>query len=122
MHELRAQPTWEQFEASFGEHIPATCECLVNELHGGKFKNACIKMKNTSAPWADGWRVAEFQALLLQLFEKLVEMVNLVEETGTWPVPLARAGNRPLPRTKGPHLKSQGRLVSWLPCTSCGLR
>ena len=37
---------------------------------------------------ADGWRVAELQALPLQLFEKLAQVVIVVEETGTWPTPL----------------------------------
>ena len=36
MHELGTQPTWSQFEAAFGEHIPAACECFVNELNGEK--------------------------------------------------------------------------------------
>ena len=45
MHELGTQPTWLQFEASFGEHIPATCECTVDELNGEKLKNACKKMR-----------------------------------------------------------------------------
>ena len=34
MHELGTQPTWLQFEASVGAHIPATCECTVDELNG----------------------------------------------------------------------------------------
>ena len=32
MHDLGTQPTQEQFEASFGEYILATCECIVHEL------------------------------------------------------------------------------------------
>ena len=34
--------------------------------------------------------MAELQALPRQLFEKLAEVLNLVEETGSWPVPLTR--------------------------------
>lgn len=34
--------------------------------------------------------MAELQALPLQLFEKLAQVLNLVEETGTWPVPITR--------------------------------
>ena len=90
MHEPGTRPTWQQFETSFGEHIPISCECTVAELDGEKMRIACKKMKSTSAPRADGWRVAELQALPLQLFEKLVQVLNLVEETGTWPVPLTR--------------------------------
>ena len=89
MHELGTQPTWSQFEAAFGEHIRAACECAVDELNGEKLKNACKKMKSASAPGADGWRVAELQALPLQLFEELAQVLNLVEETGSWPTPLA---------------------------------
>ena len=85
MHELGTRPTWQQFETSFGEHIHVSCECTVDELVGEKLRIACKKMKSTSAPGADGWRVAE-----LQLFEKLAQVLNLVEETGTWPVPLTR--------------------------------
>ena len=76
MHELGTQPTWFQCEASFGEHIPATCECTVDEQKGEKLKNACKRMKSTRAPGADRWRVAEFQALLLQLFEKVAQVLN----------------------------------------------
>ena len=47
-------------------------------------------MKSTNDLGADGWRVAELQALPLQLFAKLAEVLNLVEETGTWLVPLTR--------------------------------
>ena len=47
-------------------------------------------MKNTSVPGADGWKVEEMQALPLQLYEKLAEVLNLVGETGKWPVPLTR--------------------------------
>ena len=90
MHELGTRPTWQQFETSFGEHISISCECTVDELDGEKLRTACKKMKSTSAPGADGWRVAELQALPLQLFEKLAQVFNLVEETGTWPVPLTR--------------------------------
>ena len=61
MHEMGTQ-----FEASFGEHIPA----LVDEMSGEKLKNACKKVKSTSAPGADGWRVVELQALPLHLLEK----------------------------------------------------
>ena len=80
MHELGTQPTWPQFEASFGEHIPATCECTVDELNGENLNNARTKLKSTSAPGAE--------ALPLELFEKMAQVLNLVSETGTWPVPL----------------------------------
>ena len=88
MHELGTHPTWLQFEASFGKHLPATCECTVDELNGEKLKNACKRIKSTSEAGADGWSEAELQALPLQLFENLAQVLNLVEETSTWPVPL----------------------------------
>ena len=59
-------------------------------MYGEKLKNACERINNTSAPGADRWRVAELQTLPLQLFKKLAEVLNLVEEMGTWPVPLTR--------------------------------
>ena len=88
MHELGTRPTWQHFEEVFGDHIPVSCEYAVDELDGEKLRSACKKMKSASAPGADGWRVAELQVLPLQLFEKLAQVLNLVEETGTWPVPL----------------------------------
>ena len=100
MHELGTRPTWRQFEASFGEHFPATCECTV-ELNGKKLRIACKKMKSTSAPGADGWRVAELQALPFKLFEKLAQVLNLVEETGTWLVPLTRGLISPIQKGEG---------------------
>ena len=45
MHERGTQPTWEHCEVLFGEHVPAAGECVVNEFHGDKLKNACKKMK-----------------------------------------------------------------------------
>ena len=45
LHEVGTQPTWEQFEASFREHILATCECTVNELNADKFKKCVQKFK-----------------------------------------------------------------------------
>ena len=83
MHELGTQPTWSHFEAAFIEHISAAYECAVDELHEEKLKNVCKKVKSSSAPRADGWRVAELQALPLQLLVKLAQVLNLVEETGT---------------------------------------
>ena len=62
--------------------FPPPCECTVDELYGEKLRIACNKMKSTSAPGADG------QALPLQLFEKMAQLLNLVEGRGTWPVPL----------------------------------
>ena len=84
MHELGTQPTWRQFEASFGQHIPASCECTVDELDGEKLRLASKKLKSTSAPGADGWRAGAPVAVL----RKLAQVLNLVEESGTWRVPL----------------------------------
>ena len=53
------------------------CMSAVDELNGEKRENACKKIKSASAPGADGWRVAELQALLLQLFEKLAASAEL---------------------------------------------
>ena len=38
MRELGTRPTWEQFESSFGEHVPAAWEWIVNELQCEKVK------------------------------------------------------------------------------------
>ena len=58
-------------------------------------------MKTSSAPGADGWRVAALQALPLQLFEKLAEVLNLIEETGTRPVQLTRGLIPFIPKGEG---------------------
>ena len=58
-------------------------------------------MKNTSGPGADGWRVAELQALPLQLFGHLAEVLNLVEDTGTWLVPLTQGLISVIPKDEG---------------------
>ena len=51
--------------------------------------------------WGDGWRGAELQAVPLKLIEKLAEVLNLVEETGTWPVPLTRGLISIIPKGEG---------------------
>ena len=104
MHEFGTWPTWEQFGASFGEHILVACECFLNELNGEKLKNACKRMKNRSAR-----RVAELQAFPLQLFEKLAVDLNVFEETGTWRVPLTRRPISPIP--KGEDVLTVGFLL-----------
>ena len=46
--------------------------------------------KHTSAPGTHGWRGAELQALPVQLFEHSAEVLDVVEETGTWLLPVTR--------------------------------
>ena len=38
-----AQPTLSQFEAAFGEHIPAACECAVDELVDWRETEKCVQ-------------------------------------------------------------------------------
>ena len=47
-------------------------------------RRAQVRQELTGGDWP------ELQALPLHLFEKLAQVLNLVEETGTWPVPLTR--------------------------------
>ena len=104
----------------FGEHILATCECAVDELNGEKLKDACKKMKSACALGADGWRVAELQALPLQLFATLAQVL-ILEETGTWPTPftcglisLIQKGEGSAPQ------KTEADWPSWLHFTDSG--
>lgn len=39
----------------------------------------------------DGWRVKELQTLPLFLLDKLLELFNLIEQTGKWPTALSRS-------------------------------
>ena len=77
---------WSQFEAEFGEHIPCACESIVNELTGEKLNNACKRMRSTSALGVDGWRWLNYKHSRCSCLRNL----NLVEESGTWPVPLTQ--------------------------------
>ena len=110
MNELGTRPTWSQLESEFGEHIPSACECIVNELNCKKLTNACKRMKKHECSWSR--RVlAELQTLPLQHLEKLAEVLNLVEETGTQPVPLTRGLISLIPKGGGsaPQKTEAGR-------------
>ena len=81
-------------------------------------------MKHTNSPGADGWRVAELQALPLYVFENLVEVLKLVEETGTWLVSVTQGLRSLIPEGAGSALEKLGPTdwSSWRPCAGCGLR
>ena len=57
--------------------------------------------ENTIFQKQTGGGLRNFKHSHWPLFQKLAEVLNLVEETGTWPGPL----------TRDPHLKSCDRLV-----------
>ena len=58
-------------------------------------------MNNTRAPGADARRAAELHALRLQLFKTLAEVLNVVEETDMWHVPLTRGLISLIPKGEG---------------------
>ena len=64
-------------------------EFVVPKLTGQRILEVLRKMKNSSCPGLDGWRVAELRALPLQLLDLLADIFNVIEETGVWPASLA---------------------------------
>ena len=90
MYTDKPEPSWDAFEKRFGKHIP-TCQNLCLEpLTVGELRRVLSRMKSSSSPGPDGWRVSELKALPDSLLERLASLLNVIEQTGCWPDALAQ--------------------------------
>lgn len=77
--------SWDDFVGHFGKHIPDTIELHLPKLTVAMFRETLNRMKSNSACGPDGWRVGELKQLPDELIARLVELLDIVEETGIWP-------------------------------------
>ena len=82
MYESQEEPDVNAFLNHFGQFCKPMEEFVVPKLTGQRILEVLRKMKNSSCPGLDGWRVAELRALPLQLLDLLADIFNVIEETG----------------------------------------
>ena len=58
---------------------------FVSRLLTGDMLHEVVQKKSPSSGSLDGWGWREFKALPLAWFDKLVDILTLVEEDGVWP-------------------------------------
>ena len=101
MHDSVPVPSWDDFVAHFGAHIPAPTPCDIGPINASKLEGILKRMKASSAPGADGWRVAELRMLPMQFLDKLADLLNEIEDTGIWPQPFTEGLISLIPKGEG---------------------
>ena len=85
MYESAPAPSWHEFKARFGQHLPESCPMHLRELTGQELQKTLKRMRAGSAAGCDGWRVDEMRMLPIPILERLAFIFRLVESTGEWP-------------------------------------
>ena len=88
MYKHQAKPSWKQFHECFGSFFPPRVEMHADRPTGEQLRAALMRMRSTSAPGCDGWRVDELKRLPVQLLDRLADLLDVVEENGVWPAAL----------------------------------
>ena len=70
-------------------HIPPGRNLCLEPLTVDELRRVLSRMKSSSSPGPDGWRVSELKALPDSLLERLATLLNVIEQTGCWPDALA---------------------------------
>jgi len=91
MYKEREKPSWKGFCDRFGRYLPEKHDMTIAILTGGKLRATLGRMRSTSAPGCDSWRVAELKKLPLAFFDRLACLLNVIEETGEWPSALCES-------------------------------
>ena len=84
------EPEWEPFWDRFGQYIKHV-QMDVVDMTASDLRRTMGRQKSKSAAGLDGWRVAELKSLPTFYLERLAELYNTIETTGTWPKALTRA-------------------------------
>ena len=90
MYESKEQPSWEDFQARFGQHFSCKHEMRVESLTGVLLSQVLRRMRSKSAPGADLWKVDELKHLPVNMLDRLACMFDLIEEHGSWPQALTK--------------------------------
>eukprot|EP01059_Diplonema_ambulator_P016454 TRINITY_DN27_c0_g1_i7.p1 TRINITY_DN27_c0_g1~~TRINITY_DN27_c0_g1_i7.p1 ORF type:complete len:1597 (+),score=259.00 TRINITY_DN27_c0_g1_i7:2453-7243(+) len=93
----KRQPRYAPFKRRYAKHIRRTVmTCPL--LSGDMLREVLDRKSSRGACGVDGWRNSELKNLPQQCLEDLATFLNLVEETGTWPVALTKALVTPIPK------------------------
>ena len=85
--------------ARYGHHLRRH-EMSVKALTGARLKQKFKNMDFTTSG-LDGWGLAELRALPLPIHDMLADILNRVEETGTWPHAIAQGVITLTPKGEG---------------------
>ena len=89
MYSDKSEPSWDDFVIRFGKYIPDTIGLHLPILTVDMFRETLNRMKSNSACGPDGWRAGELKNLPDEILARVVELLEIVEETGIWPNALA---------------------------------
>eukprot|EP00973_Karenia_brevis_P020126 2761904-Karenia_brevis.AAC.1 len=90
MYHNRPEPSWQDFESRYDNYIHRY-PMVVSDITGKDLRRILQKMRVSAAPGMDGWTVPELRLLPLCLLNCLADLLNIIEETGRWPIGLDRA-------------------------------
>ena len=112
----------DQFLDFVGHLLPQE-PCLGLPRITGRDLQEVARAKKSTAGGLDGWAWNEIKALPLPWFSGLAVLLNLVEDTGTWPQGLLDAYIAMIPKADGDStaLLVNGPSVCSRLCTGCGL-
>ena len=82
-------PDWHSFASSFGQFAPKGATMHSRPIDAASLRGTLMRMSSSSSCGLDGWRVTELKALPIRCLERLAELLNAVERSGTWPQALA---------------------------------
>ena len=85
----KSEPTWKDFQARFGSHVPQRCNGAVDPLTADILRATLGRMSNSASLGAGGWSVGELKQLPDQLLEMICQLCHLIEQTGRWPEALS---------------------------------
>eukprot|EP00973_Karenia_brevis_P051612 7167117-Karenia_brevis.AAC.1 len=83
-------PTWEDFQARFGEYIVHHAQRLT-AISGAELRTLLARMSSSSSAGPDAWAVDELKQLPVPILDLLAELLNNFELHGRWPGDLERA-------------------------------
>ena len=101
MYAEKLEPSWDCFAARFVKHVPPRRAMSLRPLIGEGLRRTLKRMRSSSVPGPDGWRVAGLKLLPDSILDRLAELFCVVEETGEWPVDLAHGIVSLIPKGEG---------------------
>ena len=97
IHEPEVGP----FAARSGRHFPKLTLMYGAPLTAARLRETLALFKAGTSCGADGWRLPEIKALLLECLERLNQLYQAIETTGTWPQGIAEGLVTLLPKGEG---------------------
>ena len=83
-------PDWDKFAERFGNFQPKGEALQAGSVTAHALRKTLSKMRSSGSCGMDGWRTAEIKALPNFFLDRLAELLNIVEDSGTWPQALAQ--------------------------------